>query len=86
MGKWLPIISRVVTKTIFGDDPDRHWNVVQNNGEYASQTVFHLHFHLIPRYEDEYDGFSYNWRQDPDERTDEQKKEIEEAIKNQLDV
>ena len=32
MGKWLPIISRVVTKVIFGDDPDRHWNVVQNNG------------------------------------------------------
>lgn len=32
MGKWLPIISRVVTKTIFGEDPDRHWNVVQNNG------------------------------------------------------
>jgi hypothetical protein len=32
MGKWLPIISRVVTKTIFGDDLDRHWNVVQNNG------------------------------------------------------
>ena len=61
-------------------------NVVQNNGEYASQTVFHLHFHLIPRYEDEYDGFSYNWKQDPDERTDEQKKEIEEAIKNRLDV
>lgn len=32
MGKWLPILSRVVTKTVFGDDPDRHWNVVQNNG------------------------------------------------------
>ena len=23
-------------------------NVVQNNGSYASQSVFHLHFHLIP--------------------------------------
>lgn len=61
-------------------------NVVQNNGEYASQTVFHIHFHLIPRYESEYDGFSYNWNQDPDERSDEQKKEIEDAIKNQLNV
>lgn len=61
-------------------------NVVQNNGEYASQTVFHIHFHLIPRYKDEYDGFSYNWKQDPNERNDEQKKEIEDAIKKQLNV
>ncbi|KAF3388611.1 putative HIT-like protein [Penicillium rolfsii] len=49
MGKWLPIISRVVTKTIFGDDPDRHWNVVQNNGIRAAQQVPHVHFHIIPR-------------------------------------
>lgn len=26
-------------------------NVLQNNGEAAGQTVFHLHVHLIPRYE-----------------------------------
>lgn len=25
-------------------------NVLQNNGEVAGQTVFHLHVHLIPRY------------------------------------
>ena len=25
-------------------------NVVQNNGEAAGQTVMHLHFHIIPRY------------------------------------
>ncbi|KAJ5823307.1 hypothetical protein N7447_005647 [Penicillium robsamsonii] len=49
MGKWLPIISRVVTKTVFGNDPDRHWNVVQNNGERAAQVVPHVHFHIIPR-------------------------------------
>ncbi len=27
-------------------------NVVQNNGAYASQSVFHLHFHIIPRYKE----------------------------------
>ncbi len=27
------------------------FNVVQNNGELAGQTVFHFHTHLIPRYE-----------------------------------
>ena len=29
------------------------YNVVQNNGEAAGQTVFHFHMHLIPRYEGE---------------------------------
>ena len=26
-------------------------NILQNNGEVAGQTVFHLHMHIIPRYE-----------------------------------
>lgn len=26
------------------------FNIVQNNGETAGQTVFHFHIHLIPRY------------------------------------
>lgn len=29
------------------------FNVIQNNGEVAGQTVFHFHMHLIPRYEDD---------------------------------
>lgn len=28
------------------------FNVVQNNGASAGQTVFHFHVHIIPRYED----------------------------------
>lgn len=28
------------------------FNVIQNNGSSAGQTVFHLHVHVIPRYED----------------------------------
>ena len=28
------------------------FNIVQNNGECAGQTVFHFHMHLIPRYKD----------------------------------
>ncbi len=27
------------------------YNLMQNNGEVAGQTVFHFHLHLIPRYE-----------------------------------
>ncbi|KAK2801107.1 hypothetical protein FQN50_007834 [Emmonsiellopsis sp. PD_5] len=55
LGKWLPILSRVVAKTILGTELDgrgedpQHWNVVQNNGSRASQTVPHVHFHIIPR-------------------------------------
>ena len=29
------------------------FNLVQNNGKAASQTVFHFHMHLIPRYEND---------------------------------
>lgn len=28
------------------------YNIVQNNGEAAGQTVFHFHMHLIPRYKE----------------------------------
>ncbi|UOQ87441.1 HIT family protein [Gracilibacillus salinarum] len=35
-------------------------NILNNNGEAAGQSVFHLHLHLIPRY-DETDGFQPTW-------------------------
>ena len=36
-------------------------NVLQNNGEAAGQTVFHLHVHLIPRMKD--DNIDIKWAQ-----------------------
>ena len=36
------------------------FNIVQNNGECAGQTVFHFHMHLIPRYKDDKAGFGWN--------------------------
>ena len=36
------------------------FNVVQNNGASAGQTVFHFHMHLIPRYENDHPGFGWN--------------------------
>lgn len=36
------------------------YNIVQNNGETAGQTVFHFHIHLIPRYKD--DGQRIGWK------------------------
>jgi histidine triad (HIT) family protein len=37
------------------------FNLVQNNGTAAGQTVFHFHIHLIPRYEN--DGAGITWPQ-----------------------
>ena len=48
------------------------FNIVQNNGAVAGQTVFHFHIHLIPRYEG--DGVVLGWK--PGELTEEQKEDI----------
>lgn len=53
------------------------FNIVQNNGEAAGQTVFHFHMHLIPRYKD--DGVGIAWK--PGTLTDEVKAEILEKVK-----
>lgn len=36
------------------------FNIVQNNGEPAGQTVFHFHMHLIPRYKNDNIGLGWN--------------------------
>lgn len=52
------------------------FNIVQNNGEVAGQTVFHFHMHLIPRYEN--DGQHILWN--PGESTPEELEEIRKTI------
>lgn len=56
-------------------------NVLQNNGEAAGQTVFHLHVHLIPRNTD--DGITIKYV--PGNNTDEKETEkTAEKIKEYL--
>lgn len=52
------------------------FNLVQNNGEVAGQTVFHFHMHLIPRYKG--DGAGITWT--PGRLTDDVRDEIVEKV------
>ena len=58
------------------------FNIVQNNGEVAGQTVFHFHMHLIPRYSD--DNQQIGWK--PIESTQEELEEIKNKILGNVDI
>ena len=53
------------------------FNIVQNNGEAAGQTVFHFHVHLIPRYKN--DGMAMGWK--PGKPSDEEQDSVYKLIK-----
>lgn len=53
------------------------FNIVQNNGEVAGQTVFHFHMHLIPRYNGDHVGITWT----PGTLTDEDREDILAKIK-----
>ena len=57
--KVIVLAKRMATKMkeVLGCDG---FNIVQNNGEAAGQTVFHFHMHLIPRYKDDDAKFGWN--------------------------
>ncbi|MDO4313036.1 MAG: HIT family protein [Eubacteriales bacterium] len=57
--KDIVLAKKMITKMtrVLGCDG---YNVVQNNGASAGQTVFHFHMHLIPRYENDDAGFGWN--------------------------
>lgn len=52
------------------------FNIVQNNGECAGQTVFHFHMHLIPRYENDNAGILW----EPGETTPEDMAEVKRLV------
>ena len=66
VGRALPRIARAVMHASGADQ----YNVLQNNGPGASQSVFHVHFHVIPRHSRE--GLGLKWKPrslDPDDAT-----------------
>lgn len=54
------------------------FNLIQNNGEVAGQTVFHFHLHLIPRYKNDGNEEKMCWNHA--EFSDEEMKEIREQL------
>lgn len=59
-------------------------NILVNNEEVASQTVFHSHVHLIPRYTDE-DDFGLEWANNEDLYSDEELDKLQETIVNEME-
>lgn len=57
IGLALPRICRSVLKATGA----RAYNILQNNGEIAHQAVFHVHFHIIPKYPDG-TGLGIGWK------------------------
>ncbi len=57
IGRALPRLCRAVMKATGA----AAFNVLQNNGEIANQVVQHVHFHIIPKFEDG-SGLEIKWR------------------------
>ena len=74
-GKAMILAKKMATKLRDGLNCDG-FNIVQNNGEIAGQTVFHFHMHLIPRYEG--DNQHILWK--PTEVTQDELEEIRKQI------
>jgi histidine triad (HIT) family protein len=56
VGRALPRVARAVLKATGATA----YNILQNNGVEAHQAVFHVHFHIIPKFEPE--GLGIVWR------------------------
>jgi histidine triad (HIT) family protein len=57
IGRVLPRISRAVLAATGASA----YNVLQNNGALAHQAVLHVHFHIIPKYDDG-TGLGIGWK------------------------
>lgn len=74
-GKVFKLAKKMATQMTKKLDCDG-FNIVQNNGEVAGQTVFHFHMHLIPRYKDDNQRIGWN----PTEPSQEELEDIKNAI------
>ena len=71
-------MARAMTKALHADG----FNLLQNNGEVAGQTIFHFHLHLIPRYDDGSELLFW----EPKEFSEEDRLAIEREVKACLEA
>lgn len=77
IGRALPRLCRAVMKATGATA----YNILQNNGSAAHQAVFHVHFHIIPKFSRE--GLGIGWY--PSSLEAEAGKELAGAIRDALD-
>lgn len=76
----IPMIARAIKAS----NPEiKGMNIVNDNGEIAYQSVFHAHFHLIPRYSKN-DDFSIHFGNNENDYDNAKYTAIQDAIKNQI--
>lgn len=78
-GKIFSVVPKVATalKEELGCDG---MNILQNNGEAAGQTVFHLHIHFIPRWKE--DTVQIRWT--PNSYADGEAEDLAKAIRERM--
>lgn len=75
----VPLISKAIKKQY---EPIG-FNLLNNNGKPAGQSVFHFHLHLIPRYGNR-DGFDALWKTHEDDYTSADLQQIAEEISQHI--
>lgn len=81
IGRILPRLCRAIVKATGCTD----YNILQNNGPAAHQAVFHVHFHIIPRFPEAptgQQGLGIEW--ESGKLTPEQGHALSEAIRAAL--
>ncbi|MFM7315886.1 MAG: HIT family protein [bacterium] len=73
----LPLLARALVRSTGADG----FNVVINNGPVAGQTIFHGHWHLIPRFRDD----PVNWPWPHGSYSGDEMNQVAFAIERELD-
>ncbi|KRM93963.1 histidine triad (HIT) protein [Lentilactobacillus senioris DSM 24302 = JCM 17472] len=76
----IPMIARAVQAS---NPAIKGLNIVNNNGEVAYQSVFHSHFHLVPRYTS-HDDFSMHFKDNSDNYSPAELTAIQESISEHI--
>lgn len=72
IGRLIPRLSRAVMQACGA----AAWNVLQNNGRAAHQAVDHVHFHIIPKFDDA--GLGIGW--DAGKLDDDTAEQLKQAV------